>query len=87
MTYLYHVDPDGFCTQHMDSPALDRMIDREPHWYGTPEGAILHGGVNAVAFERRTEALYDAARWMETGELVQVDTMDVITITAQPKGD
>jgi hypothetical protein len=51
--------------------------------YSSIEGAIIHGGVLATAFTRKTEATYDAAHWLKTGERVRVDSITITKITAE----
>ena len=67
--HWYHVNGDGTADRFDDSPAICARIDAgERGWFGSPEGAIRHGGVIATAFEQTTEAVFDAAHWFETGE-------------------
>jgi hypothetical protein len=51
--------------------------------YSSIEGAIIHGGVLATAFTRKTEATYDAAHWLKTGEHVRVGSITITKITAE----
>jgi hypothetical protein len=51
--------------------------------YSSIEGAIIHGGVLATAFTRKTEATYDAAHWLKTGEQVRVGSITITKITAE----
>jgi hypothetical protein len=51
--------------------------------YSSIEGAIIHGGVLATAFTRKTEATYDAAHWPKTGEHVRVGSITITKITAE----
>jgi hypothetical protein len=45
-----------------DSPAVRAQIDRDSRgWYASIEGAILRGGVQAVAIRWRNEEVFDAA--------------------------
>jgi len=61
--------------------AIDNGTLREV--YGSIEGAIIHGCVLATAFTRKTEATYDAAHWLKTGEHVRVDSITITKITAE----
>jgi hypothetical protein len=45
--------------------------------------SIIHGGVLATAFTRKTEATYDAAHWLKTGEHVRVGSITITKITAE----
>ena len=51
--------------------------------YSSIEGAIIRGGVLATAFSRKTEATYDAAHWLKTGEHVRVGSITITKITAE----
>jgi predicted RNA-binding protein len=44
---------------------------------------VIHGGVLATAFTRKTEATYDAAHWLKTGEHVRVGSITITKITAE----
>lgn len=84
--YWYHVNGDGTADRYEDSPAICARIDAgESGWFGNPEGAILHGGVIATAFERKVEKLMNAARWLETNgrERIEVGERVTIKITAE----
>jgi hypothetical protein len=85
MFFWYHVH-DGVATVHEDTPAIRKRVDTEPGWYGNAEGPILHGGVLATAFTRKTEPTYDAAAWLFRGERVPMGEITTTTITAEPKG-
>jgi hypothetical protein len=51
--------------------------------YSSIEGAIIHGGVLATAFTRKTGAAYDAAHRLKTGEHVRVGSITMTKITAE----
>lgn len=79
----YRSNGDGSASVARDTPAIRELVDKGiGQWFGNPEGAIIHGGVIATAFKRKTEVVYDAARWLKTGERVQVGTRTIIEITA-----
>lgn len=82
----YHANGDGTATVYEDTPAVRALIDAGGRdWFGNPEGAIIHGGVLACAFTRRTEPTYDAGHWLRTNELVPMGEYAVTTITAEPR--
>ena len=82
----YHIEPDGTASIHEDNPSVCARINRgEPGWYASPEGAILHGGVKATAFNRWTEITYNAAAWLATGAMIEAGIRTTTTITAEPK--
>jgi len=63
----YHSNGDGTADRYEDSPEICARIDAgEPGWFGTPEGAILHGGVIATAFVIVTEKMFDTRQWLAT---------------------
>jgi hypothetical protein len=81
----WRANGDGTATPHDDTPIIRARIDiGERHWYGTIEGAIIHGGVLATAYTRKTEETYDAAHWLRTGKLVSKGAVTITKITAQP---
>jgi hypothetical protein len=53
--------------------------------YGTPEGAIIHGGVIATAFERKTEEVFDAMEAILHGRRVSRGFRTTTRITACPQ--
>lgn len=81
----YRPAGDGSADVFDDCPAICARIDKEhgANWYGTPEGAILHGGVVASAFTVKRECLYDAAAWLRDGSMVPAGERRKVTITAQ----
>lgn len=81
--YWYHVNGDGTADAHPDTYAVRKRVDTEAGWYGSPEGAILHGGVRATAFERKTEMTYDGALWLRTGAMVEAGFVTTTKITAE----
>ncbi len=86
----YKSNFDGTASVYADTPAVRARIDaREPGWFGTAEGAILHGGVIATAFQRRTEPTCDGRIYFATGKLVSMGDRAVTTITAtcRPRPD
>jgi hypothetical protein len=81
----YHVTGDGTADVFEDTPEVRAIIDARLDgdlWFGSPEGAIIHGGVIASAFKRKVEATYDAMTWLKTGEHVPTGEIVTITITA-----
>ena len=86
--FWYHALGDGTAERHEDTKEVRAIIDARLDgdlWFSSPEGAILHGGVIATAFERKTETTYDAARWLKTGEMVATGEITTTKITAEPK--
>ena len=81
MFYWYHANGDGTADRFDDSPDICKRVDSESGWFGSTEGAIIHGGVKATAFESKTEMTYDAERYLQTGEMVAVGEVTVIEIT------
>ena len=82
----YHVGTDGTATVCDDTGEIRKRIDSgEPGWFGSPEGAILHGGVKATAFKRKTEMTYSGDEWVKTGAMVPVGEITITTITAEPR--
>lgn len=60
----------------------DKVNANPSEYYGSIEGAILHGGVQATAFSRKTEMTYDAALWFKTGAMVEAGSVTTTKITA-----
>jgi hypothetical protein len=84
----YRANGDGSADVIADSPELSAKIDADPrNWFSTPEEAIRHGGVVATAFVVRSTRVYDAARWFETGEMVNCGEVRTLEITAEPGED
>jgi hypothetical protein len=82
--FWYHSNNDGTCSAHADTPAIRARIDAgEPGWFGTPEGAIINGGVCACSFTLHSEQLYDAHAWLATKQLIPMGERIIKTITAQ----
>lgn len=48
--------------------------------FGTLAGAIRHAGVQAAAVSWKTEQMYDAKAWLETGAHVPVGEVTTMTI-------
>jgi hypothetical protein len=83
----YQVTEYGTAAPVPDSPEVSARVNASPAgWYGTIEGAILHGGVIATAYKRKTEQTYDAAHWLRTGELLPAGEVTITTITAEREG-
>jgi hypothetical protein len=81
----YRVNGDGTATAWPDTEEVEQRINAgESGWYCSIEGAILHGGVIATAFKRKTETVYDTAHFIRTGELLPVGERTTTTITAEP---
>ncbi len=84
--YWYRLNDYGCADVLEDSPAVCADVDANPsRYYGNAEGAIIHGGVKATAFNRKTEMTYDAAEWLRTGKMVPAGERTTTTITAQAK--
>jgi hypothetical protein len=82
----WHANGDGTATAWPDTPLVRSCVDAgEPGWFGSIEGAILHGGVIATAFKRRTEQTYCAMHWLATGEHKPMGEITITTITAEAK--
>lgn len=80
----WRVSQYGMAEPHADTPATRALVDTEPRgWYGNVEGTIIHGGVLATAYKRRTEQTYDARVWLATGEMVSAGEITTTEITAQ----
>ncbi len=77
----YHSNHDGTCEAHQDSPTIRTIIDAcgGRDWYGSAEGAVMHGGVRACAFRQRTEQTYDAITWLRTRQLVHMGERIITT--------
>jgi hypothetical protein len=74
---------DGVAVAHPDTTEVRAMIDAgAPNWFGSIEGAIIHGGVQAVAYRRDTVETFDALAWIERGERVPVGTITITEYTA-----
>jgi hypothetical protein len=81
----FHV-VEGVAIPTPDTPEISARIDAgERGWFGSIEGAIIHGGVLATAFTRKVEQTYDARIWLATGQYVPMGEIITTTITAQPK--
>ena len=80
----YHVNGDGTADVFKDSPEIAARVDNEPHWYGSAEGPILHGGVLATAFRVKTECVYVSQAWLDTRKLIPAGMRRTVTITARP---
>lgn len=77
---------DGVAHAVADSPQVSAAIDAGTmrDVFATIEGAILHGGVIATAYKRKTERTYDALAWLETGAMIPAGTVTTTEITASP---
>jgi hypothetical protein len=81
--YWWHITPHGTAELIPDSPEVSALVDAGAgRYYATIEGAILHAGVLAAAFERETNDTYDALAWLETGAMVRVGSVTITKITA-----
>jgi hypothetical protein len=78
---FWQIMPDGTAEASNDHDAVNRG---EALFFGSPEGAILNGGVLATAFTRRIEKTYNAIHWLATGELVENGKNVTTRITASP---
>jgi hypothetical protein len=82
-TWWHVVDGVAVAVDGGDPAVCDAIDDgRMRNVYMTIEGAILHGGVLATAFERETNQTYDAAAWLATGAMVPVGSVTTTKITA-----
>jgi hypothetical protein len=82
----WHANGDGTATAWPDTREVRARVDAgEPGWYGTIEGAILHGGVIATAFERYTVQTFDAMHYFATGEHKPMGEVTTTKITAEAK--
>jgi hypothetical protein len=81
----YRANDDGTADVFEDSPEVCALVDAgEGSWFGNPEGAILHGGVIATAFTRKTEATYDATLWLTFNIKRELGEITMTKITAEP---
>jgi hypothetical protein len=86
MFFWYRINGDGSATRFEDSPTICAQVDANVgRWYGSLEGAIASGEVNACAFTSKTEQTYDAAEWLRTGAMIPMGEITTLTITATPK--
>jgi hypothetical protein len=86
MKYWYYVETDGTASAHPVDLETGKRIDDDPRgWFASPEGLILHGGVQACAFRLETVQYYDARVWIACGKLVPSETKTRIIPTAKPK--
>jgi hypothetical protein len=77
---------DGTAEGFFDSPDIRKKVDTSKgNWFGRIEGCILHGGVKATAFERKTEQTYDAAEWLKTKRMIPMGFVTTTKITAEWK--
>jgi hypothetical protein len=78
---------DGVALGYEDTPSVRKLVDARPsEFYGTIEGAILHGGVIATAFTRKTERTYDAMAYLQRGEWIPCGEITTTEITASREG-
>lgn len=83
--FLWFRVQNGVAIPVLDTPEISAAINAgAPDYYGTIEGAILYGGVQATAFERKTVQLYDSRAWLEKGERIPAGEKTTTTITAKP---
>jgi hypothetical protein len=84
MAFTWWLVVDGVAHARPDTAETRALVDAgKGQWFGSIEGAILHGGVRATAFERKTEQLYDAAAWLHTGAMVPAGFATTTQITAE----
>jgi hypothetical protein len=80
----WRVTDYGTAIAYPDTTEVRASVDSgERGWYGTIEGAIIHGGVRATAFKRETTQVFDAAHWLKTGEHKPSGYVTITTITAE----
>jgi|SRR5215469_5800125 len=80
----YRANGDGTADIFDDSPTICQLVDSStgPVWFGSPEGAILYGGVIATAFKQTVEQTYDATAWLLRGEKIPAGEITMTEITA-----
>lgn len=84
---IYGPIGERFAVPYEDSREVRRLVDANPYrWFGTIEGAILHGGVIATAIKRTREPTYSSAHYLATGQYLCVGEIMVTEITAEPVG-
>jgi hypothetical protein len=79
---------DGVAIPVEDCPAVSDAINSGNMHpvFGSIEGAIINGGVQATAFKRTVEKTYDAPHYFKTGEMLPVGEVTITKITAEPRG-
>jgi hypothetical protein len=85
----WKVHEDRTAEPFLDSPKVSDAIDRacSPYeWFGTIEGCIKYGGVQANAIRRKIETTYDAGHWLATGAMRPTGRIVVTEVTAGPDG-
>ena len=84
----WRVNEYGMAEAYPDSPQLCALLDKDPRgWFGNVEGTILHAGVLATAFKRKTEQTYDSAAWLRDGSMVPAGYVTTTEITAEPRSN
>jgi hypothetical protein len=78
---------EGVAVAIPDSPAVGAAIDSGElrNVYGSIEGAIIYGGVQATAYRQRTEPTFDALHWLQTGEHKAAGFVTITKITAEAR--
>lgn len=85
--YWWRVNAYGCAERHKETADLVAQINADPRgWFGNVEGTILHAGVLATAYTRKTERTYDAVAWLQTGAMVPAGYVTTTEITAEPQG-
>lgn len=85
--FWYCVNGDGTADILPETPELVAQINSGArNIFGSPEGAILNGGVMACAFRRKVERTYDARAAILRGERIAAGWRETITVTACPPG-
>lgn len=79
---FWRIMPDGTAEPTTDDLEVNAGVSL---YYGTPEGAIIHAGVLACAFKRKSEMTYCAKTFFTTGEKVETGLVTTTTITAEPE--
>jgi hypothetical protein len=85
-TFTWWQVVDGVARPVEDNPTVRAQIDNGTlrNIYGSIEGAIINGGVQATAFKRKYEQTYDTAQWLATGAMVPMGFVQITEITAEP---
>lgn len=82
MTYIfrwYVPKGDGTADVYEDGELPEGVTN----FYGSPEGAIIHGGVVATAFARVTEEVFDAYEAVMHGRRLSAGFRTTTKITAR----
>ncbi len=79
MSFLWwKVNEYGLAQAYPDTPEIQHRVDTERGWYGNVEGCIL-AGVQATAYKRKVERLYETAPWLNDRAMVPSGERTTIT--------